>query len=62
MTKAVLILVFVIFVMPFVYLGLSMCMPLILWILMSIAVIVGIAGSLKNAFKAARKLHGKGVK
>lgn len=48
--------------MAYGYWGLSIGMAPVLWILMSIGAIVGLIGALKNAFKAAREVQGKGVK
>lgn len=53
--------VFFIAVMAYGYWILSIGMALVLWILMSIGVIVGLVGALKNAFKAAGDIQGKGV-
>ena len=47
--------------MAYGYWGLSIGMAPILWILMSIGALVGLICTLKNAFKAARAIRGKGV-
>ena len=54
--------VFFIAGMAYGYWGLSIGMAPVLWILMSIGAIVGLIGALRNAFKAAREVQGKGVK
>lgn len=54
--------VFFIAGMAYGYWGLSIGMAPVLWILMGIGAVVGFVCAIKNAFRAIRAMHGKGVK